>query len=177
MPNPFLSVPAPNSGLHLPKIAYIGPPPHPTPPGLASLFTYTQPRPSAEIRNIWGSYMLHEAHGHDGASGKCICWSLVVVASKVSAGAQGNQALTHQYADSGYLQYGSPCPTTFAAAHEINMQQGSPFHVTKPNTLSLAFRLYVSTNYVSISAVDNVQRRPKAVSNWTILEYEVCAWT
>ena len=49
MHNPFLSGPAPNSGLHLPKMAQIGPPP---PPGLASLYTYTQPRPSAGFRNL-----------------------------------------------------------------------------------------------------------------------------
>ena len=54
-------------------------------------------------------------------------------------------------------------PTTFAAAFEINMQQGSPFHVTQPNTLSLAFRFYVSTKYASFSAVDSVHRCPKAV--------------
>ena len=157
MPSPFLSVPAPNSGLHLPKIAQIGRPP---PPGLASLFTYTQPRPSAGFYTCYTKRMVMMGH-----LDLCIFWSLVVVASRVSAGAQGNQALMQQCADSGYLQYGSPCPTTFAAAHEINMQQGSPFHVTQPNTLSLAFRFYVSTNYASISAVDNVQRCPKAVFN------------
>ena len=44
------------------------------------------------------------------------------------------------------------------------------------NTLSLAFRLYVSTNYASISAVDTAHRCPRAVFTWTILEYVVIAW-
>ena len=51
VPNPLLSVPEPNSGLHLSKMAQIGRPP--PPPGLASLYTYTQPKPSAGFRNIY----------------------------------------------------------------------------------------------------------------------------